>query len=143
VDYLWAGLPVVTTAGDHLGDLVEAHGLGRTVPVGDAEAMAVVILEFLAQSNLRERYAPAFRQVATSYTWERVAAPLATYCRQPWRAADWAAGLTPPLLATSGAAIPPPPSGSLVAKAAYSLRYEGPALFWRRARAYWEWMRTR
>ena len=143
VDYLWAGLPVVTTAGDHLGDLVQTHSLGRTVPVGDAAAMAEAILEFLAQPNLRERYAPAFRQVAASYTWERVAAPLAAYCRQPWRAADRAAGESPALLATPGSATPPPPSGSLFAKAAYSLRYEGPAMFWRRARAYWEWICTR
>jgi glycosyltransferase involved in cell wall biosynthesis len=143
VDYLWAGLPVVTTAGDHLGDLVETHGLGCTVPVGDAEAMAAAILELLAQPDLRERYASTFRQVAAEYTWQRVAAPLAVYCRQPWRAADRAAGVPPSLLATPGSAIPPPPSRSLVAKAAYSLRHEGPAMFWRRVRAYLGWMRTR
>ena len=32
LDCFWAGLPVVTTSGDSLGDLVERRGLGRTVP---------------------------------------------------------------------------------------------------------------
>ena len=34
-DYLWAGLPVVTSAGDVLGDHVATRGLGRAVAPGD------------------------------------------------------------------------------------------------------------
>ena len=39
-DYLWAGLPVVTSAGDVLGDHVATRGLGRAVPPGDDLAFA-------------------------------------------------------------------------------------------------------
>ena len=47
-DYLWAGLPVVTSAGDVLGDLVAPRGLGRAVPPGDDAAFAAACAELLA-----------------------------------------------------------------------------------------------
>ncbi len=34
LDYLWAGLPIVSTRGDVLGDLVERRGLGAAPPAG-------------------------------------------------------------------------------------------------------------
>src|SRR5690606_1607098 len=32
LDYLWAGLPVVSTAGDGFAPIIEEHGLGAVVP---------------------------------------------------------------------------------------------------------------
>ncbi len=40
LDCLWAGLPVVCTSGDALGERVERDALGITVPDGDADAVA-------------------------------------------------------------------------------------------------------
>ena len=47
LDYLWAGLPVVATRGDALGDLVEREGLGRTVRPGDVDGFAAACRELL------------------------------------------------------------------------------------------------
>jgi glycosyltransferase involved in cell wall biosynthesis len=78
LDYLWAGLPVATTAGDALADLVEREGLGRTVAPGDAEGFASACAELLGDggAGARERIA----SVAPSLRWERVAAPLVEWC---------------------------------------------------------------
>ncbi|HLI28668.1 MAG TPA: glycosyltransferase [Chloroflexota bacterium] len=86
LDCFWAGLPVVCTRGDALADVIAAEGLGRVVPPGDAAAVAAAILELLAEPDLRGRLAPRFAAVAAAHTWERAAAPLATYLRAPWRA---------------------------------------------------------
>ncbi|MFW8744926.1 hypothetical protein ACOI9R_32825, partial [Mesorhizobium japonicum] len=43
LDYLWAGLPMVVTEGDHFADLVDADGLGAVVPAGDVAALASAI----------------------------------------------------------------------------------------------------
>jgi glycosyltransferase involved in cell wall biosynthesis len=78
LDYLWAGLPVATTTGDALADLVEREGLGRTVAPGDAEGFAAACADLLGQAGVpaRERIAA----VAPSLRWDRVAAQLVEWC---------------------------------------------------------------
>jgi hypothetical protein len=78
VDYLWAGLPVVTTGGDALGELVRARGLGRTVAPGDAEAFAAACAQLLDGGAAAER--AAARTVAEELRWERVVEPLREFC---------------------------------------------------------------
>ena len=81
LDYLWARLPVVTTGGDALGDLVEQEGVGRAVPPGDAEAFAAACRELLdggAGSEARER----IDALAPSLRWSEVTAPLAEWCER-------------------------------------------------------------
>ena len=61
LDYLWAGLPVVATAGDALAELVGGEGLGRTSPPGDARAFAAACAALLGAEGAaaRERVAGA------------------------------------------------------------------------------------
>jgi len=95
LDYLWAGLPVVTTAGDAISALVEARGLGATVPPSDASALAGALEQLLrdraARAACRERIAATVPELH----WSAVSAPLLAFCRDPRRAADladpWAA----------------------------------------------------
>jgi glycosyltransferase involved in cell wall biosynthesis len=77
VDYLWAGLPTVTTQGDSLGDAVQARGLGRAVPAGDADAFARACAELLAESG--DERANALL-VAEEMRWDRVVEPLLRFC---------------------------------------------------------------
>jgi glycosyltransferase involved in cell wall biosynthesis len=76
LDYVWAGLPVVTTAGDALADLVERERLGRTVAPGDVDGFAAACAALLDDEGARERIAA----VAPSLRWEQVAAPLVRWC---------------------------------------------------------------
>jgi glycosyltransferase involved in cell wall biosynthesis len=86
LDYLWAGLPVVTTAGDALADLVERERLGLTVAPGDVDGFAAACAALLEDGGARGRIA-AF---APSLRWETVAAPLVEWCagEPPRRAVD-------------------------------------------------------
>ena len=90
LDYLWASLPIVATSGDTFGDLIPAHGLGRTVPAEDVDALVAALEEMLydetAAGEVRERIA-AF---AEGYRWSVVLRPLVDFCRAPRRAADLA-----------------------------------------------------
>jgi GT2 family glycosyltransferase/glycosyltransferase involved in cell wall biosynthesis len=88
LDYLWAGLPIVCTEGDHFADLVRARGLGRVVPPGDEEALAGAIVSLLGDEGARARCRARVAAVADESRWSRVAAPLARYCEAPWFAAD-------------------------------------------------------
>jgi glycosyltransferase involved in cell wall biosynthesis len=88
LDYIWAGLPIVTAAGDVLSDLVLSHGLGHVVEPGDPEGLASSLIALLDEPDARGARRGAFRHVAEEFQWERVSQPLRRFCQQPWRAGD-------------------------------------------------------
>jgi len=81
LDYLWARLPVVTTGGDELGDVVQREGVGRAVPAGDPDAFAAACRELLdgyAGQEARQR----IDALAPSLRWSKVTRPLAAWCER-------------------------------------------------------------
>ena len=89
LDYIWAGLPVITGRGDVLGDLIEAEGLGYAVPPADAEGLAAAMSALLKEDDARGSRQAAFARVREQLTWERSIVPLRDFCRSPRHAADW------------------------------------------------------
>ncbi len=83
LDYLWAGVPVVTTEGGALSDLVDRNGLGRSIRFGDVDHCARSILELCDDSEeyarVRERVALFREQI----TWQRAVEPLAEIIEAP------------------------------------------------------------
>lgn len=76
LDYLWADLPIISTEGDPLTELIEQHRLGRSVPNQDPRAMAEAVLELLAdpvENNLIKQNIKSF---TPSLYWENLAGPL-------------------------------------------------------------------
>lgn len=88
LDYLWAGLPVVATRGDSLADLIEARGLGVTVPASDVDALADALERILTDAPRRAACAEASAAAAAELTWSTVLEPLVRFCRAPRRAPD-------------------------------------------------------
>lgn len=74
LDYFWAQLPIVATGGDVLGDLVEEHGLGRTVGDGDVGAWVEAIEGMLAVDIPPDR----FDLVRSRFAWPAAVEPLST-----------------------------------------------------------------
>ena len=88
LDYLWAALPVVATAGDALSALVEERGLGLTVPPGDVDALDEALFRLLDDKALAAACRERAGDVAHELAWERVLEPLVEFCRTPHRAVD-------------------------------------------------------
>jgi glycosyltransferase involved in cell wall biosynthesis len=88
LDCLWAGLPQVATRGDSLAELIEAEGLGLTVPPGDVPALAAAIGRLLEDRELAAAATAAAHRVARDYEWGTVLRPLVDFCAAPHRAAD-------------------------------------------------------
>jgi GT2 family glycosyltransferase/glycosyltransferase involved in cell wall biosynthesis len=95
LDYLWTGLPIVTTAGDSFADLVHDECLGIVVPPEDpdrlADALDAVLFEPKVAATARERIAV----VRERFTWETALEPLVSFCRNPSPAADRLPGTAP------------------------------------------------
>ena len=88
LDYLWASLPVVCTAGDSLADMVEAQGLGLTVPSGDVEALEAALFRLLDDEGFRKGCAENVVRVVPGLLWSQGLRPLVEFCRAPRRAPD-------------------------------------------------------
>ncbi len=88
LDYLWAGLPIVCTAGDAMGELVEAHHLGTAVPADDVSALANAIDALLSDDAARAEASAAVRKVAPDFAWSKALAALVAFCDAPRRAPD-------------------------------------------------------
>lgn len=76
LDYLWAGLPVVTTAGDSMAELVRTEGLGRITPIGDPEKLAGAILSLLDDQNACREMKNKIEAFKPALYWENVISPL-------------------------------------------------------------------
>lgn len=88
LDYLWAGLPVITTDGDSFADLVRQERLGVVVPAEDADALARALEKALYDADFAEQCRARIVAVRERFTWENVLAPLTGFCRDPRPAAD-------------------------------------------------------
>ena len=97
LDYLWAGLPVVSTAGDGFAELIEREGIGLAVPEQDPQALAAALSRVLGD----EEFAAGCRQnaarIRADFTWERSLEPLLAFCRDPRPAPDRIADTAPQL----------------------------------------------
>ena len=112
LDFIWAGLPVVCTAGDALSELVERDGLGETVAPGDADGLAAALDRVLGTG--RDAYAASFERTREELAWSRAAAPLVRFATAPE---------PPPRLGDSGLApaLPGPAARALATRALRSV----------------------
>jgi glycosyltransferase involved in cell wall biosynthesis len=95
LDYLWAGLPIVTTDGDSFAELVAAERLGVVVPAEDPVALANALERVLYNDEFARSARERIAAVRERYTWETVLAPLTAFCRNPQPAADRLPGAEP------------------------------------------------
>ncbi|WP_436492106.1 glycosyltransferase [Actinokineospora sp. HUAS TT18] len=95
LDYLWAGLPIVTTDGDSFAELVRAEGLGVVVPAENADALADAMERVLYDVDFAQGCQDRIAAVRERFTWENALAPLTAFCRDPRPATDRLPGAEP------------------------------------------------
>jgi GT2 family glycosyltransferase/glycosyltransferase involved in cell wall biosynthesis len=95
LDYLWAGLPIVTTDGDTFADLVRQEKLGVVVPAEDPAALADALERVLYDPDFARTCSDRIATVRDRFTWENVLAPLTAFCRAPRPATDRLPGARP------------------------------------------------
>lgn len=76
LDYFWADLPVVTTEGDVLSDLVVERGLGRTVAFEDVQGWVQSTLALLDDQREYQLAQANIEAVRRELVWPKVIEPL-------------------------------------------------------------------
>jgi hypothetical protein len=88
LDCIWAGLPIVATAGDAFAELIQREGLGSVVPAEDVEAVADALVGLLEDAGRRASCRERAAIVAPRFAWSAVLEPLIRFCAHPLRAPD-------------------------------------------------------
>ncbi|MGK2956851.1 MAG: glycosyltransferase [Acidimicrobiales bacterium] len=88
LDYLWASLPVVATAGDSLADLIEHANVGQTVPPGDVDALEEALFVLLSDESRIAECKANMSGLTDQLRWSVTLQPLIEFCRNPHRAPD-------------------------------------------------------
>ena len=88
LDYLWAGLPMVSTGGDAFGDLITREGLGVAVGQGSVDDLVDAIVRTVYDPEYAAACRARVRAVAGRYTWDNALAPLVEFCGHATRAPD-------------------------------------------------------
>lgn len=85
LDYLWAGLPVLTTCGDQLADLIDRHGAGQAIGYEDVAGWTEAIKNMMSDPSLRQKYRSGASELSQQFQWDKVVQPLARYCANPYK----------------------------------------------------------
>ncbi|MDQ2754070.1 MAG: glycosyltransferase [Actinomycetota bacterium] len=91
LDYLWAGLPIVATAGDSFADLITKEELGLIVSAGDADGLEDALSRILGDPSFAAACRANVARVREQFRWTTALGPLINFCRVPRRAPDLAA----------------------------------------------------
>jgi glycosyltransferase involved in cell wall biosynthesis len=79
-DFLWGGLPIVSSPAPGTDDIIRGHDAGLIVGEPNAEAFAEAVVEVLRD---RQRFTRATREFVEANQWPRVLEPLREFCRSP------------------------------------------------------------
>ncbi len=83
LDYFWARLPVLTTGGDQLAELIESHQAGRSLDYGDVDGWVRAIGELLDNPERERKCREGARKLAENFVWSKAAMPLRNFLREP------------------------------------------------------------
>lgn len=75
LDYLWVGLPIVTTGGDVLSELVDDRKLGRVIPERDVEGWARAIEEMLDHAEKHDAARQNIESIRSQFAWPNAVGP--------------------------------------------------------------------
>ena len=70
LDYVWAGLPIISSRGDSWAEEIDRKGLGITVPCGDIEEVAQAIIKLADDKAFRRQCALQVKALSNDYSWD-------------------------------------------------------------------------
>lgn len=76
LSYIWAGLPILSTKGDAMSDLVEREGIGITVDYQDVDGICQAIVALIDNKTLRTEIKDNMEKLWPRFTWDELVAPL-------------------------------------------------------------------
>lgn len=89
LDYLFASLPILTTGGDQLADMIEAHKAGHALPYSDVDAWEEAIVRLLTDGAAEKTAREGSKELAARFVWSKAAEPLRQFFRKPYHLPEY------------------------------------------------------
>jgi len=83
IDFLWARLPIISTRGDSLSDMIERNGLGISVRQFDREDLKNAIIKLANERKFRQECIRNIEDYIYEHTWDKVCVPILNFCTNP------------------------------------------------------------
>jgi glycosyltransferase involved in cell wall biosynthesis len=80
-DYIWGGLPIVTSSAPGTDELLTRYGAGTIVPSNSPDELAAALVRVLRDEHARMR--EGARRFVDEHQWDRALAPLVEFVRAP------------------------------------------------------------
>lgn len=84
LDYIWAGLPIISTEGDSFSKLIASREVGLTVSCKDAAAVAKAILHIVDNPQISRKMRKNQESLKAEFYWEKVVQPIEKMIAQPF-----------------------------------------------------------
>ena len=81
-DYIWAGLPVLMTAGDETAEMLKACQGDLVLESYDEESLARALLAYASDRAKQEAYRRNILDLGENQLWTRQVEPIAAFLRQ-------------------------------------------------------------
>lgn len=85
LDYIWAGLPIISTEGDAFSKFIKEKEIGFSVPYEDVQALAEAILKILDDRELADQMKKNLASVRDEFHWEKIIQPIEEMIKSPIR----------------------------------------------------------
>jgi glycosyltransferase involved in cell wall biosynthesis len=85
LDYLWAGLPIITTTGDSLSELVERFQLGIVVAPSAVQQIQDAIMRLTDDHVFVNQCRENIQRIRAQFFWSAIIKPLDAFCAQPYQ----------------------------------------------------------
>ncbi|MGZ8710362.1 MAG: glycosyltransferase, partial [Thermoanaerobaculia bacterium] len=82
-DYLWGGLPVVTSSARGTDEILARYEAGSVIAMDSADAFATEIVRILRDTRRAGGMADGARRFVRDHQWPHVLAPLREFCLNP------------------------------------------------------------
>ena len=84
LDYLWAGLPIISTEGDYFAELIKEKNCGEVVEQKNSSKLAQSIINLLQENNLQNARKNSLA-LRNEFRWNKVLKPVLDYCTNPYK----------------------------------------------------------
>ena len=82
LDYIWADLPIITSRGDEMAEIVEEFEIGEVVDIEDVESVKDAIIKMTLPEQ-RNIYKKNMKKISDRYKWKNLINPILNFCEQP------------------------------------------------------------
>jgi glycosyltransferase involved in cell wall biosynthesis len=76
LDYIWAGLPIISTEGDYFSKFIKDNEIGLVVPYENVKALAEAILQLIDHPEIAAKMKKNLESVRQDFYWDDVIRPI-------------------------------------------------------------------